>query len=558
MNDSDAKPQSPPTLKDFIASIDSVDGDLSSTITAPPFVLDTKSVLELPASWAERPSFFVAAASAPDPAQRALLVLRWFLASLKNLQHFGRPEEGRGVRKPFNPFLGESFLAKWEDQNGETLLVSEQVSHHPPVTACRLWNEQHGVSAEGFTRPEVTLNLGNIVIKHSGHLLLTLQTHNNEGYLIPFPNLHVKGIHLGLSGIYPELEGTYTIPCTSGHYSVIVFGGKSGLLSGPNGNKNQFEAKLYAPAKVDITQQHAALYTIKGNWNDSFTIYTGTETSKSTARENITIGDLTTVPLQLLEKDVNAQDPWESRRAWKPVREALIRGDMMGAAKAKSAIEQGQRAMRKEEEEAGKKWETLFFKPQDEDLVAASLYKSILKDLTPEDTVAIWKFDKEFWEQGLKRPFHGTLTPDNKNDSGKESEKANGNGHHIVVAGHTIALDHDDGLSSPASFKTAQEFPFPNATQQDAADPPAKTAVATTGPTITPKPVQTPRTPIRRSFELESNGGVTPSSSSVSPSTRRGKRQRARESIGKFRLSLTSSLSKIGSSPNRADGEAES
>ena len=100
-------------------------GDLSN-ITAPPFVLDTKTAVELPAFWAERPSIFVAPASAHDPAERALLVLRWFLSSLRNQQYGGR-SEAAGVKKPINAFLGEVFLAKWEDEAGLTRLVSEQV-----------------------------------------------------------------------------------------------------------------------------------------------------------------------------------------------------------------------------------------------------------------------------------------------------------------------------------------------------------------------------------------------------------------------------------------------
>lgn len=83
MGENGFKPESSSSLKDFLASIASIKGDLSN-ITAPPFVLDTKSVVELPAFWAERPSLFVAPSASPDPAKRALLVLRWFLSSLKN------------------------------------------------------------------------------------------------------------------------------------------------------------------------------------------------------------------------------------------------------------------------------------------------------------------------------------------------------------------------------------------------------------------------------------------------------------------------------------------
>jgi hypothetical protein len=40
-------------------------------------------------------------------------------------------------KKPLNPVLGEVFYGNWPDKDGrgETKLVSEQVSHHPPITA---------------------------------------------------------------------------------------------------------------------------------------------------------------------------------------------------------------------------------------------------------------------------------------------------------------------------------------------------------------------------------------------------------------------------------------
>lgn len=568
-SESDPKAQSHSTLKDFIASIASIRGDLSN-ITAPPFVLDTKSVVELPAFWAERPSFFVAPASSSDPAERALLVLRWFLASLKNQQYGGRAED-EGVKKPLNAFLGECFLAKWDDDDkGETMLVSEQVSHHPPVTACRLWNEKNGVYAEGFTRQIITLTLGNIAIKQIGHALLTLKNHDDETYLIPLADVKVKGILSGLSGSYPELDGTYTIPCTSGYYSVIDFSGKS-LLGG--GRKNEFEAKVYASSDKGADADRP-IYTVTGHWNESITIYKGDETSKETEREHIVLKDVPTVPLKLFEPKLEAQDPWESRRAWRGVSEALTKGDMMAAAKAKSVVEQGQRAMRKDEEHEGKTWKPLFFKAQDDDPVAAHLYKSILKDLKPDPTVAIWKFDEDLWQQGIKKPFHGNLTPDNKGVH--ENGGMNGN---VVIVGRQFNVDRED-VSSPASFRTAQEYPFPDAPQRKAPEqPPPKPAAAetttkstavtkppaaeaTTERTAATKPMDPVTPPRRRSTtphatpQTPTTGDVTPSSASISPSTRRGKRQRARDSIGKFRLSLTNGLQKIpgvGQSPPRSD-----
>lgn len=535
------------SLKDFLASIASIKGDLSN-ITAPPFVLDTKSVVELPAFWAQRPSLFVAPSASPDPAKRALLVLRWFLSSLKNQQYGGRSEE-EGVRKPLNAFLGELFLARWHDSEGETTLVAEQVSHHPPVTACRVWNQQHGVFAEGFTRQEITLGLGNITIRQLGHALLTLREHGDETYLIPLPDVKVRGLLTGLAGTYPELEGTYTIPCTSGYYSVVEFSGKSLLSSGA---KNEVSARIFGPG-LDSAAGHEPLYTVAGHWNESFTIYNGATISKEASIETVVVRDLPTTPMKLFEPDLEAQDPWESRRAWKDVRDALQRRDMAGAARAKSAIEQGQRAIRKREAREGKRWEALFFRPEFEDSLATELYRSILKELKPEDTVALWKFNQDSWTRGTQKPFHGHLLPDN-------SETAPAP---VSVARRNMSSDLDDtSLASPASFKTAPEYIMAPSGTQNGSDSERENAVTRTPPTKSVPPTNS----ARQSVE-QGSGALTPSAPSVSPSTR-GRRQRARDSVGKFRKSLSSGLSKIASpvrlaseskqADTRKGGEAES
>jgi len=114
-------------LLKFVKSIASFNGDLSS-LTAPPFILGTISLTEFSSYWAEHPSVFVAPASEPDPEKRALLVLKWFLSTLKQ-QYCSRSDKLGSEKKPLNPFLGELYLGKWEDQAGTTQLVSEQVRY---------------------------------------------------------------------------------------------------------------------------------------------------------------------------------------------------------------------------------------------------------------------------------------------------------------------------------------------------------------------------------------------------------------------------------------------
>lgn len=104
-----------------------VKGDLSN-ITAPPFVLSTKSATEFPAAWAEHHKVFLAQSKDEDPAKRALAVLKNFLCSLKRQQYTGR-SEAEGIKKPLNPFLGELFLGEFRDDAGTTKVFVEQVRY---------------------------------------------------------------------------------------------------------------------------------------------------------------------------------------------------------------------------------------------------------------------------------------------------------------------------------------------------------------------------------------------------------------------------------------------
>lgn len=391
-------PENRSSLREFLASIATISGDLSN-ITAPPFLLATQSTTELPQYWAEHPSILVAPASEADPQKRALLVLKWFLSALKNQQYAGRSEK-EGVKKPLNAFLGELFISQWQDENsGVTRLISEQVSHHPPVTACCLWNEKHGVRAEGYTCQEITFN-GSVSIKQIGHAILHLDKWD-EDYLIPLPNVKVKGL---LSGTpYPELSGTYYLASSSGFVSEIDFTGR-GFFSG---TKNSFETKTYKHS-----DEKNILYKITGQWNGKFTIYDIVED-----KEIETYDSANQPTTQLNVDDVEEQDPWESRRAWRGVIDSLNRGDMGGTSRAKSKVEQGQRNMRKEESKTGEGWKPAFYRKETADPVFESLAVMVGAKLEADKTMGVWKLDREAVENS-KKPYHAGLVPTGTTNEG--------------------------------------------------------------------------------------------------------------------------------------------
>lgn len=100
-----------------------------------------------------------APAKEQDAEKRALLVLKWFLSTLK-IQYSSRNEKLGSEKKPLNPFLGELFLAKWgpAGSSEELELVSEQVSHHPPVTAYAIWDKERRVKLQGYNGQKASVS----------------------------------------------------------------------------------------------------------------------------------------------------------------------------------------------------------------------------------------------------------------------------------------------------------------------------------------------------------------------------------------------------------------
>ncbi|KAL1305795.1 hypothetical protein AAFC00_003959 [Neodothiora populina] len=383
-------------LKEFLASIATIKGDLAN-ITAPPFLLASQSTVEFPSYWAEHPSIFVAPASEPDPEKRALLVLKWFLAALKRQQYAGRDEKD-GVKKPLNAFLGELFFADWTDEAGTTKLVSEQVSHHPPITACYLWNDDHGVRADGFACQSITFN-GSVNIKQMGHAILHVVKYD-EDYLIPLPNVKVQGLLTGSP--YPELSGTYQIISSSGYVSEIDFSGKK--LFGISGKKNIVRATLSGRRDAGKSKP---LYTVEGTWNDKFTI------RDEGSGKDIEVYDTSANPATPLRTaDSTLQDAWESRKAWGQTIQSLNNGQMQAASDAKSKVEEGQREMRRQEAQQRNKWQPVFFRndPQDERYSKLASLAETTPELDPQ--LGFWRFDLDKAD-AARKPFHGESRPDN-------------------------------------------------------------------------------------------------------------------------------------------------
>jgi len=370
----------------FLKSIASFNGDLSS-LTAPPFILSATSLTEFSSYWCEHPAIFAAPAGEADPAKRALLVLKWFLSTLKQ-QYASRSEQYGNEKKPLNPFLGELFLGKWEDEAGTTELISEQVSHHPPATAYNITNLQTGIRLEGYNAQKATFSR-TINIKQIGHAVLTVPVKGAaepDTFLITLPSLHIEGLIFGSPFI--ELEGASYITSSTGFTAKIDYSGKGWL----SGKKNSFTAALYPTDK-----EKDVLFNVTGQWTKAFEIHSGPAKHNKSSNLVTSYDAATTAAAVLSVAPIEAQHPLESRRAWSRVAEGVAKGDLDLVSVEKGKIENAQREMRAKEKTEGRLWQRRYFSVRtDPDPVLESLAHHVgLSDHGDSDkTGGLWRFDK--------------------------------------------------------------------------------------------------------------------------------------------------------------------
>ncbi|KAG6090891.1 hypothetical protein E4U30_007847 [Claviceps sp. LM220 group G6] len=371
----------------FLKSIASFNGDLSS-LTAPPFILSSQSLTEFSSYWATHPSLLTAPVAEPDAAKRALLVLKWFLSTLKH-QYASRSEQFGNEKKPLNPFLGELFTGSWVDEAGETTLISEQVSHHPPATAYCIQNKKSGVQLEGYNAQKATFK-STIIVKQIGHAVLTIPVGSGdnmqqERYLITLPSLHIEGLIFGAP--FVELDGSTYISSSSGYTAKIDYSGKGWL----SGKKNTILATLYPTGK-----EKDVLYNVTGQWTKEFEIYEGSPKKNSPATLVATYDAVGTAQSELKIAPVEKQYPLESRRAWAKVAEAIQAGDMDTVSAEKGKIEQAQRNLRNKEKAENRSWERRYFSAvtgEDETLKALGQAAGVALNGDQDKTGGLWRYD---------------------------------------------------------------------------------------------------------------------------------------------------------------------
>ncbi|KAF6828923.1 oxysterol binding protein [Colletotrichum plurivorum] len=363
-------------------------------------------------NYLDAPNAFVAIGTSDEPLDRMLEVCRfWFTKDLKYAK--GRP------CKPYNSCLGEFFRCNWETENNAPKIdttalktasgtasssssfksakvdknasavslsvpqhgastpdnkpvrisyLTEQTSHHPPVSAFHISCPERGLSARGYDQITAKFTGTSIRVlpgEHNLGIFITLENRGGETYRLTHPAAHLGGIFRGSLSVSVSEMAYITCPQTK--LKTILHYIEAGWL-GRTTNRVEGVIFRYDPDnddKVNLKDVPEAdiVARLSGPWKEKVQFTLGPKPVDShPADERYTIIDLG--PLNVAPKVLPPQDKQvenESLVLWSGVTEAIHAKQFSKATNVKVELEERQREKARERERTGEVFKPIFF-----------------------------------------------------------------------------------------------------------------------------------------------------------------------------------------------------
>ncbi|KAI9272574.1 hypothetical protein BY458DRAFT_435219 [Sporodiniella umbellata] len=299
--------------------------------------------------------------------------VKWFISSL-NASYARRVPKGEWEKKPYNPILGEQFKMHWNDlkNSGETQVLCEQVSHHPPITGFRIKNDQHGMVLNGHTGQKTKFSSTSLICEQVGQCVLQLKNKNDETYMFSYPSVTVNGIWYAAP--YVELTGTSYIQSSSGLYCTIEYTSRGWI----SGERNHF--KCYLRRNGNAKEY---IYKMEGQWSGKSTL---TPYNSKQSQPFLDVAELTPATMEV--EALEGQGEMESRKIWQKVSDAIRANDTQTAGAEKAKIENKQREEKAARTEAKQTWEPHYFHWVEEEPVVSALQRMLTSTVKNKYTPA--------------------------------------------------------------------------------------------------------------------------------------------------------------------------
>ena len=283
----------------------------------------------------------VKAAQATDPAIRLAYVACFAISGYAN--------SAERLLKPFNPVLGETF----ELEKDGFRVISEQVSHHPPVSAIHCDHAEYSFYAH--SKVSTSFKGTYLKVKPVGKFNVKLHKYD-EVYTWEKPYTNVNNIIVGKINV--DHHGKVIINNPKTGHSVELVLKKRGWFSKEVHSVTGYVKDADGNAKVQI----------EGHWSQSIKIM-----NLDTNEDFIAYSVPPPLPeyeysyffsefamqLNLPHDLLPSLAPTDSRR--RPDQRALENADLELASNEKHRVEEKQRAARKLREEKGEEWKPVWF-----------------------------------------------------------------------------------------------------------------------------------------------------------------------------------------------------
>lgn len=296
-----------------------------SKVAFPTFVLEPRSMLERISDFMSHPDIIFGAEKHKDPDERFMHVLSYYLA--------GWHIKPRGVKKPYNPVLGEFFRCKYNYPDGtQGFYIAEQVSHHPPISAFFYVAPENRISIVGELRPKAKFLGNSVSTTMEGENRVRLLGAPQDGeYVVTMPNMYARGILFGKMVL--ELGDT----CTARN-------DQYGLVCDLDFKTKGFFSGSYNVVVGRVKKDKVDLGEVSGKWTQVMDFKDAKTGEKRTLFDAVKDGEALAPRVVAPESE---QEPYESRRLWLDLTKAILAKDMDAATAAKGAVEDAQRDKRK-------------------------------------------------------------------------------------------------------------------------------------------------------------------------------------------------------------------
>lgn len=247
------------------------------------------------------------------------------------------------------------------DNPVKVLYLTEQTSHHPPVSAFYIDCPERGVSARGFDQLSAKFTGTSIRVSPGQHnlgIFVTLEKRDNEEYQLTHPSAHLGGLLRGALSV--SVSDSCYITCPKTRTKAILQYMEDGWMSR---SQHRVEGAIftYNPDQDNITKikdvpERDVLARISGSWHGQI-YYT---LAGSTERQLLI--DIT--PLFPVGKKLPPDEyllPNESTKFWSDVTAAILDKRFTQATKLKQEIEERQRERAAERKSRNEEWNPRFF-----------------------------------------------------------------------------------------------------------------------------------------------------------------------------------------------------